>query len=169
MGGAGFFFFEGDFAPPGAGDWLRLAVCSGAEGLQKGHSSGVEKLSATRPPAEHIPLRPPCPSPRGREGSSAAIARGATGRVALGGSAFASSLLPGITLSGSLGGSAVRMPRESPSAAASPPASCGGPHQPKGSSPGPADVGDAGGLQDFSPRYLCVGNKAAFCLLSPRC
>lgn len=38
-----------DFVPLGAGDWFCLAVCSGAEVLQKGHSSGAKKLSGARP------------------------------------------------------------------------------------------------------------------------
>lgn len=169
MGGAGFFFFEGDFAPPGAGDWLRLAVCSGAEGLQKGHSCGAEKVSAPRPPAERIPLPAPVSPAPEQSGIQRCPRPRRTGRVSLGGCSFASSLLPRITLTGSLAGSAGRMPRESPSAAASPPASCGGPLQPKGSSPGPADAEMLEGFRTLPPRCLCVGDKAAFCLLPPRC
>lgn len=94
MGGAGFFFSEGDFATPGAGDWLRLAVCSGAEGLQKGHSSGVEKLSAPRPPAELIPCRPPRPCPAAQR--DPALPRPPKGLCR--GCAFAPSALPRKTL-----------------------------------------------------------------------
>lgn len=75
-----FFLLRVGISFPGAADWFRLAVCSGAEVPLKDHSSGAKKKTFRRPPAEHGPFQPLLHHPAGREGEPPPLPAAGRGR-----------------------------------------------------------------------------------------